>query len=817
MFFIFMSSETVAQGYYNALRIGFGFSRPGDVAVDGEENVYIADTDNHRIQVFDKDGVRIRMFGSKGNGDGQFNVPHRLVIDDDLNLYILDKENSRVQVLSSTGAFIRKFGGEGSGDGEFNEPSDIALDNAGNIYIADAGNNRVQVFNNDGTFNRKFGVQGDAEGNFQWPLALTLDANENVFVIDAYRAPNNINTYRTQVFTKAGSFIRTFTVPLFAWAIEVDINGDIYVADGYYGKIITYENATGVFLRSFSVQNAVYGQVMGITLDGKGKIYIADAIHDQIQVFDVTGVHQFNVEKQGEGNADGQFLSPHDIHIDEDKNIYVADNSRIQVFNHKGEFIRKLDIPNNKMAIDGNGIIYVIYGSEVRVYDNQGAFVNSFGSSGTLDGEFNYPEELAIGSNGNIYVVDRQNHRIQIFNNDGVFIGKFGTHGTADGQFKNPSALTIGGDGNVYVADTENSRVQIFDSNGAFIRKFGSYGNDNGQFIYPHGISVNAAGEIYVLQAYDVQVFTNEGVFLTKLSGSYSAATQFQSEGFAIDNEGSIFIADTYYNASVHKFAPRTISVIDDFDDFSMVFNESAELHATTNNYGGIYYSAISFGSTGQVTLSGEGNKTVTPVKAGIVKLRAEVVFTPEFTSTSKDIILTIHKAPQTITFSDIPDMFNTAEPFPVSVSSSSNLPVTLQTTANNIISLSDNTITLTRKLGEVTITASQSGNGNYEPAVPVSKSFHVTLDPVLGIESLSAGKIYISPNPAKDQFTINTESTKMAHMVLLDATGRAVLKQENINHTKHQVSIDSLNPGFYILLIIDENKTTFSSKVLIR
>ncbi|WP_287685282.1 MULTISPECIES: 6-bladed beta-propeller [unclassified Microcystis] len=69
---------------------------------------------------------------------------------------------------------------------------------------------------------------------------------------------------------------------------------------------------------------------------------------------------------------------------------------------------------------------------------------------------------MAVGSGGNIYVVDTANHRVQVFNSSGVFQSAFGSFGTGNGQFNLPFGIAVGSGGNIYVADSFNRRVQVF-------------------------------------------------------------------------------------------------------------------------------------------------------------------------------------------------------------------------------------------------------------------------------------------------------------------------------------------------------------------
>ena len=98
------------------------FNHPSGIAVDSSGNVYLADTDNHRIQKFSSNGQFVTRWGSQGSGDGQFGSPQGIALDSSGNVYIADEWNHRIQKFSSNGQFIAKWGSNGSGDGQFNWP-----------------------------------------------------------------------------------------------------------------------------------------------------------------------------------------------------------------------------------------------------------------------------------------------------------------------------------------------------------------------------------------------------------------------------------------------------------------------------------------------------------------------------------------------------------------------------------------------------------------------------------------------------------------------------------------------------------------------
>ena len=120
------------------------------IALDRNENVYVADQWLHRISIFDKDGEFLDKWGSAGGGDGQLNQPFGIAFEGEENLCVVDSNNNRVQRFTKDGKFLQKWGEAGSGPGQFNLPWGIALDQMGNVYVAEWRNDRIQKFTANG-------------------------------------------------------------------------------------------------------------------------------------------------------------------------------------------------------------------------------------------------------------------------------------------------------------------------------------------------------------------------------------------------------------------------------------------------------------------------------------------------------------------------------------------------------------------------------------------------------------------------------------------------------------------------------------------
>ena len=188
------------------------FNFPRAVTVDGEGRIYVADSGNNRVQVFNPDGTFIREWGGTckldtgegcvNGGSGQFNEPWGIAVGLDGSVYVSDTWNHRVQKFTNAGEFVTMWGVFGSTGGELGQealfygPRTVTVGRDGNVYVMDTGNKRVQVFTPDGVFITQWGGGGVIEGRFDEPVGLGQDADGNWYVADTWNR-------RIQKFTEA--------------------------------------------------------------------------------------------------------------------------------------------------------------------------------------------------------------------------------------------------------------------------------------------------------------------------------------------------------------------------------------------------------------------------------------------------------------------------------------------------------------------------------------------------------------------------------------------------------------------------------------
>ena len=175
------------------------------------------------------------------------------------------------------------------------------------------------------------------------------------------------------------------------------------------------------------------------------------------------------------------------------------------------------------------------------------------GDCGTGNEQFCAPCDVASDTSGNIFIADKDNHRVQIFSNRQyqTTLGVTGVKGADNNHFDEPEGVAVDADGNIYVADTGNHRVQIFDRNRNYVRTIGTTGetgDDFQHFNHPNGIAVDAFGRIYVDDDYNdrVQVFDVQGKYLATIDGDWGdgVSRNRHSTHTKVDNNGNVYITD---------------------------------------------------------------------------------------------------------------------------------------------------------------------------------------------------------------------------------------------------------------------------------
>ncbi len=184
---------------------------PGGVAVDAENRfVYVVDTGKQQVAVFDADSFKfLRAIGhaQKDVGDddpGAMSKPSNVAVDQDGLVYVSDTMNNRVQVFDPDGNFVRKWGKECDSPGCFARPKGISIDSDGHVWVADAFLNTVDIFDKEGHLLGYFGGAGTLPGQFSAPADVYVDTKNNrAFVTDQFPGRLQVFRYVTDEEAKA--------------------------------------------------------------------------------------------------------------------------------------------------------------------------------------------------------------------------------------------------------------------------------------------------------------------------------------------------------------------------------------------------------------------------------------------------------------------------------------------------------------------------------------------------------------------------------------------------------------------------------------
>jgi hypothetical protein len=224
--------------------------------------------------------------------------------------------------------------------------------------------------------------------------------------------------------------------------------------------------------------------------------------------------------------------------------VYVADglNDRVQKFDGDGNFVCQwvgdydLDGPSARpqaLAVDGQNFLYVNALGRIEKYDHQGRFLGSWGSGINAS-------DIAIDTQGNLYMTDVASSSVMEYGPTGNFITQWGSLGAGDAQFDSPTGIAIDAQNNVYVADRNNNRIQKFDSDGTYLEQWNADEQEADLWGFPASVAVDAAGNTYATSI-RVYKFDPSGAFVdvwgdtSDITGSGDIDVADDGTGFAAD------------------------------------------------------------------------------------------------------------------------------------------------------------------------------------------------------------------------------------------------------------------------------------------
>ena len=277
------------------------FQRPRDIAVAPDGSLYIADTDNHRIQHLARDGSVLHSWGSfaditQGEAPpGTFFQPWGVAVALDGSVYVADTWNYRIQKFTPDGKFLTMWGFSGQGEepDAFWGPRDVEVDQEGRVLVSDTGNKRIVVFGPDGEYVTQFGSEGFEPGQFYESIGISLDVQGNLYVADTWNQ-------RVQVFApdSQGGYQPKTAWDVYAWFgqsldnkpfLDVAPNGHVFVTDpeGYRVLEFTPEGQIVRFWGDYSQGADGFGLAGAVAVDPQGGVWVTDAGNSRILHFNL--------------------------------------------------------------------------------------------------------------------------------------------------------------------------------------------------------------------------------------------------------------------------------------------------------------------------------------------------------------------------------------------------------------------------------------------------------------------------------------------------------------------------------------------------
>jgi uncharacterized protein (TIGR03437 family) len=574
---------------------------PKGLAFDAAGNLYIADSQNNRVRLVDRNGVISTFAGngsiSFGGGPRTFNdggpatngllhLPSGVAVDKSGVVYIADTGDNIIRKVGTDG-IITTFAGDGypgfydkddntqddilpnAIDSEFNKPADVAVDSSGNVYIADTINNVVRKVTPSGGITL---FAGDASAGFKGddgaatsagmiaPTALAIDSGGNVFImsngdgrirkVDTKGIITTVAGNGVPGFSDAGAGSAQFNFPT---GVAVDGSGSVFVADSLNLRIrkisggnVTSVAGSGVFSYSGDngpALNAQLANPAGVAADAAGNVYVADTANNVVRRVSRDGVITNVAGNAQAGSGDNQLNAPQAVAVDAAGNLYIADTL--------------------------NGRIRRVSGGSVT----------------TIGGTDNFftPTGVAVDAAGNVYVADLNRNIVRRVAANGTVTTVAGTgtagfggdNGPATGAFLNaPRAVAVDGAGNLYIADTGNNRIRRVNTSGQISTVAGngipgSTGDSglavNAQIVGPVGIAVDPSGNLYISDGTRIRKVTASGFIITIAGnpasgysgdGGIAATAQLNGPaGIAADATGNVYVADSG-NHAVRRLQP---------------------------------------------------------------------------------------------------------------------------------------------------------------------------------------------------------------------------------------------------------------------
>ncbi len=579
-----------------------------DADADSAGNVYVANYTNNNIAKFNSSGTCVGTWGTQGSAAGQFKNPYgvRVAVDPvwGESVYVADSNNNRVQVFSTTGGYrgamgttgtssqpgtfttLRRVAVAANGDvwgadlwgwrlvrfartssgysyaqtiggtpppltstAVFNEPREVAVGPDGKYNIVDTVNQRIVQMTSDGAVVGACGVRDSRPVSVNWPRGVAVDpATGDRWVADTKQSRLQIFPANCGQMTRVGA--KGSATNQFYWPYSISIRATdrlAFVADTLNNRITVWDVATRTAIAAYT--SGALKQPRSVTVvEGSDKILVTDFGNNRIVELSYSRSAGFSATRAIAPGLNG----PEGAATDVNGNVWIADtgNNRVLVINPAGVVTdtitsvagKSLSKPAAVSVAGGTMFVADTNNDRVLRYVISGDPPPTGGPSyeATLyGGAFAdmYPVDVATTTT-HYYVVDPGRYRVIGVNRStkAIDYSVGGARGSGTDELAAARALATDPDGDVYVADTPNNRIVKYDSTLKVIKTWGTKGTGNGQFSAVYGVAagpgIGAGGGssevIYTVDAARVQKFTSDGTWLATFGSGLNQPRQIE-------------------------------------------------------------------------------------------------------------------------------------------------------------------------------------------------------------------------------------------------------------------------------------------------
>lgn len=547
------------------------------LVVDSKGFIYIGDSGESQIEVFDSGFKSVRNFGEIGTGNGKFQYLTAMCIDENDNIYTVDSYNAYIQVFSSDGKVIKKFGEKGEGDNKLLNPSGIAILKSGDLIISDYENG-VKVFSKSGEFKQLF----TKDTRIYNPTGVAVDSEGYVYitVTDYQGGSSSILKY-----SQEGEFIVTAVSSGTSESKLAGFTTSVCIDENYL--YVTSLGSNNIYAQKFEIEKDPKAPLKFIEIlssypkDGRigetdialptsifakdSSVYILDGLINRLIVLDeakkLKGSIQSPVLLYGylygnQKKPKGYMSNPQGVRVDSEGRIFVGDSNYhdVVVFDSEGEEINRFGkfitqrgiVPGEfynptDLIVDLDGYVYVsdIATNVVQVFDPD------FEPVMAIQEGFNNPQGLAFDSEGNLLVVSSKSSIVSRIDISDVMDEEASEIDSYSLKGEWPVGISVDKDDNMYIAFASTDEVHIVDPEGELIKRVGGRGTEPGKFTVPQGVCVDSEGNFYVAETESgrIQKFDSDGELIW--------CSELNWPGFTLivqDSDGKLYVTDCLHS-----------------------------------------------------------------------------------------------------------------------------------------------------------------------------------------------------------------------------------------------------------------------------